>query len=411
MFNNPFLKKDLKKIKETFINKVKHFYYSLKNLFYLNPKLFIIFFILFVGGFIWLVFFIVSTTNFIQNKITKREILSDIEVIEKTEDEIIEKKDDSIFNINIATTIDNSYKEKMQPKETVKISVVDEKNEINKKILELNVQKENKANNLKYEYDTVSKNIYYKVPNKELYRETYNKIDIPNKKEKEDLVYYVISKAEQQFLKTKNKSIREVSDKEVTDMFNLIILEEKLNNIDYIQKKEVVENQEPYGSYSIDNLFVGKLENKKDDKWEWKEKQQDLQDFSVKKNKIKIEKSIMDNGKEISVGVLEAIVNKDIIPISWLPTNFSYTVKQEKEQWNNGILTGEKAADMIKQIENFQSYTQIQSDFDTANIKNEIEYSPERSLKYDDKVANEFNELFYKAQAEYEKNKNQNKQP
>ena len=382
-----FIKKDLEEKKEKILEKIKSFYFNLKNLFLLKPGLFKVFFILLLFGFVLLGIIIFSTTDIIKDIKIKKTALTKIEIEEKIDEK--EEKDKTIFNLNIATTIDNTKKE--SKKQTIKINKENDKNTIDKEILELNNQKENKSNNIKYEYDEKNKNIFYKVANKELYQDIYNKIDIPNKKDKEELLYYTISKAEKYFLKENNKNIREMDEDSIIDKINLIILEEKLNNIDYIKKEEkIIDNLAPFWSYNTEKTFT---DNKETDT----------------KNKIKIEKPIIDNGKEIPIWVAEAIINKDVIPMYWLPQKFSYTIKQEGNINKNSKLTGETAKEMLEKIENFQSYTEIQSDFD--KIEKTQMYSPVEKNTYEPKTAEEFNLLFYKAQEEYEKNRNKKKSP
>ena len=93
----------------------------------------------------------------------------------------------------------------------------------------------------------------------------------------------------------------------------------------------------------------------------------------------------------------------------WLPQKFSYTIKQDGNIKGNSKLTGETAKEMLEKIENFQSYTEIQSDFD--KIEKTQMYSPVEKNTYEPKTAEEFNLLFYKAQEEYEKNRNNKKSP
>ena len=382
-----FIKKDLEEKKEKILEKIKSFYFNLKNLFLLKPGLFKVFFILLLFGFVLLGIIIFSTTDIIKDIKIKKTALTKIEIEEKIDEK--EEKDKTIFNLNIATTIDNTKKE--SKKQTIKINKENDKNTIDKEILELNNQKENKSNNIKYEYDEKNKNIFYKVPNKELYQDIYNKIDIPNKKDKEELLYYTISKAEKYFLKENNKNIREMDEDSIIDKINLIILEEKLNNIDYIKKEEkIIDNLAPFWSYNTEKTFTDNKETNTE-------------------NKIKIEKPIIDNGKEIPIWVAEAIINKDVIPMYWLPQKFSYTIKQEGNINKNSKLTGETAKEMLEKIENFQSYTEIQSDFD--KIEKTQMYSPVEKNTYEPKTAEEFNLLFYKAQEEYEKNRNNKKSP
>lgn len=382
-----FIKKDLEEKKEKILEKIKSFYFNLKNLFLLKPGLFKVFFILLLFGFILLGIIIFSTTDIIKDIKIKKTALTKIEIEEKIDEK--EEKDKTIFNLNIATTINNEKKE--SKKQMIKINKENDKNTINKEILELNNQKENKSNNIKYEYDEKNKNIFYKVANKELYQDIYNKIDIPNKKDKEELLYYTISKAEKYFLKENNKNIREMDQDTIIDKINLIILEEKLNNIDYIKKEEKkIDNLAPFWSYNTEKTFTDNKETNTE-------------------NKIKIEKPIIDNGKEIPIWVAEAIINKDVIPMYWLPQKFSYAIKQDGNINENSKLTGETAKEMLEKIENFQSYTEIQSDFD--KIEKTQMYSPVEKNTYEPKTAEEFNLLFYKAQEEYEKNRNNKKSP
>lgn len=382
-----FIKKDLEEKKEKILEKIKSFYFNLKNLFLLKPGLFKVFFILLLFWFVLLGIIIFSTTDIIKDIKIKKTALTKIEIEEKIDEK--EEKDKTIFNLNIAATINTEKKE--SKKQIIKINKENDKNTIDKEILELNNQKENKSNNIKYEYDEKNKNIFYKVPNKELYQDIYNKIDIPNKKDKEELLYYTISKAEKYFLKENNKNIREMDEDSIIDKINLIILEEKLNNIDYIKKEEkIIDNLAPFWSYNTEKTFTDNKETNTE-------------------NKIKVEKPIIDNGKEIPIWVAEAIINKDVIPMYWLPQKFSYTIKQDGNIKGNSKLTGETAKEMLEKIENFQSYTEIQSDFD--KIEKTQMYSPVEKNTYEPKTAEEFNLLFYKAQEEYEKNRNNKKSP
>ena len=382
-----FIKKDLEEKKEKILEKIKSFYFNLKNLFLLKPGLFKVFFILLLFWFVLLGIIIFSTTDIIKDIKIKKTALTKIEIEEKIDEK--EEKDKTIFNLNIAATINTEKKE--SKKQIIKINKENDKNTIDKEILELNNQKENKSNNIKYEYDEKNKNIFYKVPNKELYQDIYNKIDIPNKKDKEELLYYTISKAEKYFLKENNKNIREMDEDSIIDKINLIILEEKLNNIDYIKKEEkIIDNLAPFWSYNTEKTFTDNKETNTE-------------------NKIKVEKPIIDNGKEIPIWVAEAIINKDFIPMYWLPQKFSYTIKQDGNIKGNSKLTGETAKEMLEKIENFQSYTEIQSDFD--KIEKTQMYSPVEKNTYEPKTAEEFNLLFYKAQEEYEKNRNNKKSP
>lgn len=195
-------------------------------------------FIIWIGFIVFLLFSI----NHKQEKIEKK-LLTEIEVVEPIEEleEVIEEKkeENGFFEIpQLYPTI--TEVEETEKVEEYKPDSLSEQ----KEIIQLNAKnKGNLPDDAKYFIDHTTGNKYFIIKNKEPFIPYFNKVPI-DKKDKEELVYYILYKAEQKNLKEENKGLREISEKKLFELFNIIIAQEKLKGIDYIKLGDTITNQQ-----------------------------------------------------------------------------------------------------------------------------------------------------------------------